>query len=218
MLFLDKTIRQYQSTKSSMMDFHSELLKMVQKKNYSTCARSLGLYKKKKLYFPDESCVDIFTDFSIYSWPSKDKAPVQTYKDADGSKSKLLNGMRRNVFSLFGVESIGNHKLKCTDLLREGLAEEVIDVGLSRSATSGFVFASRLLKFDDFCCFSGAGFPAFDDGLLEDILFDVSFFLDKCGVEEPADLGPKDETRLEAIIIKQCIRHEAYERFSTEDV
>lgn len=49
-------------------------------------------------------------------------------------------------------------------------------------------------------------------------MFDVASFLDKRKVESPVDLGPKDERMLEAMIIKQCVRHRAYENFSTEDV
>lgn len=218
MLFLDKTIRSYQATKSALKDFHSVLFEHVHKKEYVPCARSIGLYKKKKIVFPHEACTDMFTDYLIYSWPEKGKSIVDTFSTENADHFSLLSGMQRNVFSVFGVEGLGNHRLKCTDLLREGLVEEVIDFGLSRSASSGFVFISRLLKYDDFCCFSGAGFPAFSDILLEDILFDVASFLDKRKVESPADLGPKDERMLEAMIIKQCVRHRAYENFSTEDV
>ncbi|WP_027186142.1 hypothetical protein [Desulfovibrio inopinatus] len=218
MLFPDETIQRYQTTKSALKDFHSELFQRVPKKEYAPCARAIGLYKKKQLFFPEDACIGIFADCLIYSWPSKEKSPVATFSTDDHHQLALLSGMQKNVFSLFGMENIGSNRLQCADLLKEGHTEEVIDIGLSRSARSGLIFASRLLRYDDFCCFSGAGFPVFSDELLKDIISGVSLFLDKCNVESVADLGPQEETKLEAIIIKQCVRHKAYEHFFTEDV
>lgn len=218
MLFFDSTLRRYKETKSQLKEFHSELLRTIPKRELTTCAKSLGMYKKNKLYFPSNSCVDIFTDYLIYSWPAKGESPVDSFETDCPNKLHLLSGMQRNVFSLFGVEVIGNFRLKCRDLFREGLVEEIIDINMSHHPSPVFMFASRLLKFDDFCCFTGAGFPVFSNELLMDLMLDVSLFLEKNGVESVDDLSSKKETVFESIVIKWCIKHGAYKHYESKSL
>jgi hypothetical protein len=196
------------------MDYHQELFSNPSKKSIFACAKKLNLFKRGQIVFPTNECADMFVDFFIYSWPSKADCPIAKSNMEDNTD--LIAGTQNNVFSIFEVSSLGNSKVRATDIFRDGMVGEVYDFNLSRSISGEYLFASRLLKFPDFSCFSGIGLPVFSGEMLDNIHASVKHFLKKTKSSSVAELKSKQETEFEALILKACLKYKTYEFFSTE--
>jgi hypothetical protein len=216
LLFLDKKIRQYQSAKRSLIELHQDLFANVGKDKILSCAKKLSLFKRGEIVFPAEECADAFADFLIYSWPTKDTCEVATVKFEDDQD--LFHGMQNNLFSIFIVKSLGDSKVRVEDIFRSGLVQDVYDLNLSKSVKGELLFATRLLKFSNFSCFSGAGFPVVSNEMLNDVQSSTDRLLKRYNAISVQDLSPLQETEFEAMVIKLCLKHKAYEFFLTEDI
>jgi len=133
----------------------------------------VSLVKKNALIFNNESETAALMDFAINEYKINGNSAVQLYKDKGMFENQIevdiLDALLKSYTSLFKITNIISQKntLILTDLLNINCEPiEIIDIGLSQTAVTGFLIFLRIVPFSDFNISGGLGF-AFNNDMEE---------------------------------------------------
>jgi hypothetical protein len=163
---------EHAGVRDTLIDLHTDILKLHNRDDIQTCGRHLGLLKKKTLVFDNEAEMSILSDYEIYSYRPRGFNAAELYLRLnhgrlDRFKRELLTRMSAAQYSLLKIDSVESDGIvHVTDLL-SGLRLVLMDNGLSQSGRPGQGFAAHLLAFDDYSSQTGGILPV-DAGLLND--------------------------------------------------
>lgn len=136
----------------------------------------VSLVKKNALIFNNESETAALMDFAINEYKINGNSAVQLYKDSIMLKNQfegdILEASLKSYTSLFKLTNIISQKntLILSDLLNINCEQiELIDIGLSQTATASFLIFLRIVPFADFNMSGGFGF-AFNNDLAEHLI------------------------------------------------
>ncbi|HZK94803.1 MAG TPA: hypothetical protein VFC67_11390 [Prolixibacteraceae bacterium] len=135
------------------------------KQELITAAKLLGFWNGKMMVFDAESDSETLMDFMVFE---KITSNFPAYKRFQMSNPKLddlqqenMNGILNNYPSLFeikSIDSIGNI-LILEDLLDANRKEYMLmDIGMSKTASIGFILYARLIPIRDINMTSGVSF------------------------------------------------------------
>lgn len=130
----------------------------------------VSLVKKNALIFNNESETAALMDFAINEYKINGNGAVQLYKDSvmleNHFEADILEASLKSYTSLFKLTNIISQKntLILSDLLNTNCDQiELIDIGLSQTATASFIIFLRIVPFADFNMSGGFGFAFHND-------------------------------------------------------
>lgn len=127
-------------------------------------AKRLGIFHKGKIVFDNESQVPILMDYCIFNIHRQGRNSVEKYllespPASDPTEVDYWNAMQTAKYTVMVVESV-ERGLGCyVKDLATGSRHLLVDIGLSRSANTGFGMSTRLLNYGDFVTTGGAALP-----------------------------------------------------------
>ena len=133
----------------------------------------VSLVKKNAFIFNNESETAALMDFSINEYKINGNSAVQLYKDnsmyENHIEDEILEASLKSYTSLFKLTNIISQKntLILSDLINLNCEQiELIDIGLSQTATASYLIFLRIVPFADFNMSGGFGF-AFNNDLAD---------------------------------------------------
>lgn len=164
--------------------------------------RKLGLLHDNTFVFDSEDETAVLMDYCLYHVQRNGRNAIEQYVSdhppvAGTDEATCLRAMQDAIYSLFRVDAAEpDVGVAVTDVAtdRQYL---LVDIGLSRSATPGTVFFSRLLLFDDFATTNGAAIPLGQLPPEELPAFGADW--KRVAAAQPADYDP-------APLIRECLQ------------
>jgi len=163
----------------------------------------LGILRRGMFVFDNEDESAVLMDYCIYNVYRRGRNAIDEYlrdcpPDADSDEMLCLQAMRRAKYALgvvTGIEpGVGCH---ITNLFTDE-TRLLVDVGFSRTAQRGLLFATRLLDFGAFVTTTGAALPM---GILKDNELDAW--------QRKLNTGVYDEHEDPAPLIRGCLERGA---------
>jgi len=200
----------YRRMRKIGLELNKILPEYVPKEGIEATARKLGLWSDGMLVLDsmDQSCV--LFDQAIHGYFRDGKNAVDRYMDQHppdpGSGYEAVLAAKKLAFySLFQVEEIvpgvGVH---VHDMLYDG-RHFLADVGFSRTAVTGAVFATRVLPVGDFIVTGGAALPVDADTLAEILRLPVL----NASPRDFTDMSRQELADIASTIIALCLKGDA---------
>ncbi len=126
--------------------------------------RKLGIFREGTFVFDTEDEMAVLMDYCIYDVRRKGRNAIEQYliespPDPESIEMEHLRAMQHATYSIFFVESvIRGVGVTVRDILSEATLL-IIDMGFASTAVPGALFASRLLRHEDFAMTGGAAIP-----------------------------------------------------------
>ena len=200
----------YPRLKRIRRDWNDQLVKMVSKEEMERCATLLGFMGKEGvLIFDCEEDAEVLYDFAIHECARNGtNAPQRLLARADPGMDpdarRVLQGLASARFGLYMVEQ----RLEgCGARVRNTIqneVHEVVDVGLSQTASPGALFVGRLIDVGGFWISTGAVVPV----LPEDIERAAPRL--RALDEDTRKGAPNAEVRFKAMLMETACRARAY--------
>lgn len=139
------------------------LVKSLSAKTIQHAASELGLMHKNVIVLDSQEQEDILLDFVIHSCRVEGKTAAQLYYDTAGPHTaedrETLESMMKGYYTFVSVlKADPGLGITAWDVFREEQID-IVDIGLSYSANTNQIFASRLFPFDEYRIFAGAVIP-----------------------------------------------------------
>lgn len=191
LLAREDVLNRYRRLRGHSRRIHQGAMELVSGPALLGQARRLGLAQKDTFVLEDMDELFFALDLAIYTSPPARRPAIDRYLasvDAEvGSEAaQVMRAMRSARFAVVRFER--RHPTAgfvVRDLARES-DHWLIDEGLELSADDGFVIATRLIIFEDFCMTAGVMVPL-DADLLDEALTEVVFLYRKTPRELVAD-------------------------------
>lgn len=133
---------------------------------FERAARKLGMLAEHgTLMFNSESEMSVLMDGLIYEEQVEQRKVVAAflagYTCRDEIDRRLAEAMRTAKFGLYRIETIEAERaeIKLKALVAEATDTTLINIGLAKTATPGFILALRVLRLPELSMASGVFFP-----------------------------------------------------------
>lgn len=207
----------YKQLRQIGLKLNNQLTKHLPRNSFGEGAKTLGMLRgKNKIELDTDDEIAVLADFCLHDVRQNGLNTIDRYliecPPAPGSEEDLiLRAKQQAWYSLLAVEDrelgVGVHVV---DLLRDE-ALFLVDVGFSRTASAGFVLATRIMTIEDMTMTTGAALPV---GTLSQV--EQTEFVRRMKAALPkldfAKMSLEDEGRLAASLIRACLRQGAAER------
>lgn len=209
-------VTRYKVLRRAGMALNNKLVENLPPNVFDEGGRALGLLKKKVLVLDTEDESSVLMDYCLFDVRHNGVNTIARYLEASppvpgSDESIIAESLRHARYSLFAIEAIergvGVH---ARDLLRGDLLF-VVDIGLSSTAITGFVMATRIIAPEVIAITTGASLPV---GVLSSpacvkLLNGAKAFAGNTAFDQ---LSPDKMSRLSTSIIRECLRNGAAER------
>ena len=223
----DDVLTRYQQAREAGRRLHSVLMRHISRKALLGCARKLGLTSdRKSLFFENESETNVLMDYCIYDhlepFGGARRNAIERHlilsSPPEGSEERaLLESSLRARHGIFVVTDVFDGLgLEVQDILRRGVVQ-VVDIGFSRSARAGMLFAMRLVERDGITMTTGAALPM-DRSTLGDVLAELEDLVGAEALGSPDALTRSQKARVSAAVIRACLDAGGSSRVLYEDV
>jgi hypothetical protein len=175
-------LKEYRAIREAGIELGQKIFNLstgIFKNELISAAKLLHMWDGKIIVFDAESDTEILMDFMVFEKPTQNAPAYQRFYDSKpeltGLQRENMNGILNFYSSLFEVKHIDsiNNMLVFVDLLDANRKEyELMDVGLSQTASVGYIFYTRLIPIRDINMTSGMAFVfenIFKDKLLSAI-------------------------------------------------
>ncbi len=216
-------VARYQRYRSISMRLNMPLMQQLTKGVLDEGGRDLGILKKGMLVFNSEDESSVLADYCIYNVGRDGRNGVQTLlaksPPAEGSEEALVLGaMAKAWYTLLSIEAVESGVgVRVHDILR-ATDHLLIDMGLSRSAKPGDLFATRVIPFDGFIITTGAGLPLGGDNARRDaFLARIKKIAFDENITSFATMTPTQEKALARMAISTALASGASDQVRYED-
>jgi hypothetical protein len=127
-------------------------------------ARLLGIARGETLVFENEEETNILMDFALHDYRINKQNTIEIYREKIGWENEIekeiLDAFISSYTSLFKIISVSEaeNSLTLNDILNKTDNIKLIDIALSKTATSGLLVFIRLIPFKDFNMSAGMSF------------------------------------------------------------
>ena len=214
-------VDRYKKLRAVNRDLHSAILNYLPKKVLKKCAQKLGISNSGTFVLQEEHELDVLIDYCIYDYHEDGENAVSRYaKDntpTPGSdEHAVLKAMLESYHSLIQAESIvKNVGIWAHDLLNNRRFL-LIDIGFSKTIEKDYVFAARIIPFEDFVMTSGAALPVDAEPLIQ--ITDLLTEQFDGGLEKFRDFTLEQRANLTASIINICLDANASSQIAYKDI
>jgi len=214
-------VDRYKNFRVVNRDLHSALLNYLPKKVLNKCAQKLGISESGTFVLQEEHELDVLIDYCIYDYREDGENAVSRYvKDntpTPGSdEHAVLKAMLESYHSLIQAESIVEKVgIWAYDLLNNRRFL-LIDIGFSKTIEKDYVFAARMIPFEDFVMTSGAALPVDAESLIQ--ITDLLTEQFDGGPDKFRDFTLEQRANLTASIINICLDANASSQITYKDI
>ena len=213
----ERILADYQAIRAERYRLQTELAKREIDHMFEV-ATALGVTEGKSILVDSENDVAYLMDHLIYDRLEGGRNLVhrlyEQERPPEGSTlRKVIEGMLGAHYGVLRIEErvpgLGIHVF---DLVRHERLF-VVDIGLSHTASTGEVMASRLLPHDGFHNLTGAAMPRLGAflGIIErEVYSSFGRSLDQLGV-----LGPVEDAKLATLVVREAWKLGANQHFAT---
>jgi hypothetical protein len=157
-------LTRYRRLRRLGMAVNQTLVSRLSKDVLEEGARKLGILRKGVMVFDSEDETSVLMDFCIHDVRRHGRTAAEQFLAESpyppgSDEAVYLESLKDAYYSVFAVESRqpGVH-VGLRDLV-SGASCQIVDTGLSRTAETGFVLASRLIAPDNIPMTGGAALP-----------------------------------------------------------
>jgi hypothetical protein len=199
--------REYPILRSAGVTLSQSLVKQLTGEDIQQAARDLGMLHGKTISFETEGEASVLMDYAIHDIRHDGFNLVDRFlrdqPPAEGSiEHRLLRSLQHAQFALFTVTSVEPGLGVYGDSSRSVEPCFLADVGFSKTAVPGVIFASRLhAPYDDWYITTGAPLPLNEETGAA-IVDEIKAYRQKNGV------GP-DGRDFSLLVIRACLAHGA---------
>lgn len=199
-------IARYRRLRARQAKLHTAIFETVPRAQVLRAGRLLGCQAGGRVCLETESQIDMFVDFVIYCVRTRGRTPVERYSAKALKDAANLGRDDRILLEAMGQARYGIYEVACADaqgkvVVRDrmdGSTElELLDLNMSRTATSGLLFGSNLIPFDDCWITTGAFVPC------SELTFEREFAVARKGGKEC--LGATERSDLAAGVIRASL-------------
>ena len=154
------TSKDYLEIRRRGMDLNGKIFKKLTQDDIKTCAKHLGIWRQKTLFFSDESEMDLFMDYVTLGYRPNgfnmaEKFLRLFHKEADDFELELLRHMRFAHYAIYQVEETnGLDTVHVVDFFSK-VPYKLIDHQMAKTVNSSLMLAGHLVDFDDFTLQTG---------------------------------------------------------------
>jgi len=217
----------YQRLRQKQRALYNDLMDRLPEGLLVECAERLGIASKDQgpgrplLIFDDEHEMSVLMDYCIYHGRRDgqtviDRMLAESPPPAGTDELVLLQAMQQVDYSMFMVEKV-IPGLGVS--VRDALHDEqfvLVDLGLSQSATPGFVLAGNLVSPAGITMTTGAILPVDLDSLVE-LRAELDEQFHDASSRDPAS-DPELQAELAALVIRACLATGASSQVIEKDV
>lgn len=213
-----ESLARYKHLRQVGLELNNRLVETLDRSALDEGGKKLGILRRKVLTLDTEDEVAVLMDYCLHDVRRHGANAVERYlaesTPAPGpDELVLLRALRQARYSLFVVESaepgVGVH---VRDLLRDEPLD-LVDIGLSRTASVGMVLAARVMAPDGIGMTTGAALPV---GVLSPA--ERARFLDGLKATFKGmdfnNPSPAEASAWAATVIRTCLRQGAAERIA----
>jgi len=211
----------YKHLRKVGLELNAQLVKTLSRSVLDEGGRKLGILEQNVLTLDSEDEIAVLMDYCIHNVRRHGVTAIEQYlaefpPAPESDELVLLQALRQARYSLFTVEEtepgVG---IQARDLLRDEPLF-LVDVGLSRTASVGIVFAARVMAPEGIGMTTGTALPIGEMSPVE-----RGRFLDGLKHSFPGmdfgNLSPEEAGDLAAVIIDNCLQHGAAKRIEYLD-
>ncbi|NEW84595.1 MAG: hypothetical protein GZ094_19815 [Mariniphaga sp.] len=171
-------LKEYRAIRESGKELGNEIFKFItenHKNDLMSAAKLLGFWNGKIMVFEKEMDIETMMDFIVFEKMTQNAPAFKRYFDINLELNDLQHenrtGMLNFYSSLFELKHIdlNNNTLVLKDLIDSDKEYLLMDVGMSQTASIGYIFYMRLIPIRDINMTSGLSFAfqnRFKDKLL----------------------------------------------------
>jgi hypothetical protein len=157
-------ISRYKHLRTVGIEVNNKLVSRLSKEALQEGARKLGMLRRGMFVFDSEDETSVLMDYCLHDVRSEGRNAIEHYlidspPELESDEMACLRAKQHSIYSLFMVESVERgFGVRVRDLLSNEV-HFVVDIGLGSTCRPDLVFASRLLRHDNFTMTGGAALP-----------------------------------------------------------
>ncbi len=200
----------YPEIRRRSMTLTSKIFKKLSSEDIKICGRHLGIWHQKALVIDNDEELDLFTDYSIYSYRPNgfnmaEKFLRLYHKQADEFELELLRRMRSAHYAIYQVEETNSvDTLKVVHVFSKA-QYTIIDYQMAKTAFQGLILAGHLIDFEGFSIQTGGTLSMRSEILESDV---VTRVIDSIDDSQLGDFlsNPANGTKLAKAIVSSVLK------------
>ncbi|MEI7456907.1 MAG: hypothetical protein WCK93_09305 [Nitrosomonadales bacterium] len=201
----------YDAIREMLTGLHHKILELRKHDDIATCARHLGLWYKKELYFNNEYESSVLADYLVYSYRPHGFNLAELYfrlnrAALDDRQADLLTRMSAVHYAILQVDVVeGQGVLRVRDAF-SGESFRLVDNGLSQTLRPEQVVAAHIIDFGDFSIQTGAVLPVNYELLIEEEVRRIVTRIKVKQTENAARVAPELSAKLARAVMSAAVR------------
>ena len=189
--------------------------KFLSKSVLKECGKKLGIFKNNMMVFDSEDAMSVLFDYCLHQFYVNKLSIAERYlrispPDSNSIEYEILQSMLKAHYSIFIAKEVFENKgVLFLDVLHNKKVF-VIDLGLSKTAEPGVVFAGHLLPLKTFYATSGGWLPIPTKQLLDEQIIPT---IDKFLNGQFGSLSKAYEASFSAQIIRILLKSNVWDNF-----